>query len=64
MTDKWLEGLATLTDVFFNGRSAPKPEPPKVTIQELVKRKSSTILFQGKLYRVEVREETRKDLNE
>jgi hypothetical protein len=52
----WLAGLAELSDVFFNGRRARKAAAPKVTVQELVRRKTSHILLEGKLYRIEVRE--------
>jgi hypothetical protein len=51
--DNW---LAEILDVFFNGRPAAKAAAPKVTVQELVRRKTSHILLEGKLYRIEVRE--------
>jgi hypothetical protein len=51
--DNW---LAEILDVFFNGRPARTTAVPKVTVQELVRRKTSHILLEGKLYRIEVRE--------
>jgi hypothetical protein len=54
--DRWWEGFATLADVFFNGRPAKQVAAPNVTVQELIRRKTSHILLEGKLYRVEVRE--------
>lgn len=55
-------GLEGLFDVFFNGRPAnrqpdtPKPEPIKVTLSELVRRRSSVMRLDGRLYRVTVTE--------
>ena len=54
------DNFARLADLFFNGRGAPtvSPEekPPTVTIDELVRRKTSLVRFAGKLYRVRVTE--------
>jgi orotidine-5'-phosphate decarboxylase len=52
--------LANFTDVFFNGRPARHPEtgatlrPRSVTIKELIRRKHSVIVLDGKLYDVAV----------
>lgn len=61
-----MSDIAELVDVFFNGRPArgyrpvrPGREgsiPGQVTIEELVRRKSSVVRVGTKLYRVEVKE--------
>jgi hypothetical protein len=56
--------LAEVLDTFFNGRPAPQdvsppPSPKKrnmVTVAELIRRQTSVILYDGKLYRVKVKE--------
>lgn len=48
------DGVARVADVFFNGRKA-EPEA-KITIQELVRRKESTVRVGGKFYKVIVTE--------
>lgn len=49
------DGIAKTMDVFFNGRPAqPRTVVPKasVTIVELIRRKTSYVRVNGKLYRV------------
>ncbi len=42
-------------DIFFNGRPFRRGETKHgITIQELIRRKESTILVDGKLYRVTI----------
>lgn len=53
MTD-YLHHLERMADVFFNGRKA-EPEQ-KITIQELVRRKESTVRVGGRFYKVVVTE--------
>jgi len=49
MNDYW-QGITKLADVFFNGRPAEKD--CKVTLPEIIRRKTSLVRFEGKLYRV------------
>lgn len=55
MSDKttW-DGIAKLTDVFFNKRSATSAS--SVTIAELIRREVSHIRYNGKIYKIEVKE--------
>lgn len=46
--------LAKLADVFFNGR--PAKAAPRVSIEQLIKRGTSHVLVDGKVYRVVVTE--------
>lgn len=49
--------IAKLADVFFNGRPfESKPADSKVTVAEIIRRKSSMVLFEGKLYQVTVKQ--------
>lgn len=53
------DNLARLADLFFNGRGAPTvgaEKRPTVTIDELIRRKTSLVRFDGKLYWVRVTE--------
>lgn len=48
-----MEPVSKIIDVLFNGRPAqPERTRPTVTIDEMVKRGKSCILWKGKLYRV------------
>jgi hypothetical protein len=52
-----LEPLSKLCDVVFNGRPAESTRRRKsgVTIEALVKRGTSVILFKGRLYEITVK---------
>lgn len=45
-------GFLKLVDIFFSRRSADSRPKPKVTIEELVKRRTSTVRLGETLYRV------------
>ena len=47
------DGLSRLVDVFFNHRPA---QPRPVTIRELIRRGTSHVKVDGKVYRIEARE--------
>jgi hypothetical protein len=43
-------------DNFFKGFLPATPAPPKVTIEEIIRRGTSLVLVDGKLYRIEANE--------
>lgn len=51
-----MEPLSKIVDVLFNGRSATPERRSTVTLENLVERKVSMVLLNGKLYRVQVDE--------
>lgn len=51
-----MEPFSKIVDVLFNGRSATPEPKPSVTLDMLIKRKVSMVLFQGKLYRIQADE--------
>lgn len=54
------ESGAKLLEALLNGRpTPPKDEPPPkvaVTVEELIRRRTSLVRFRDRLYRIEVRE--------
>lgn len=50
--------LAEMMDVFFNGRPAHKPPVrTRLTVIDLIERNISRVKYNGKIYRITVKEE-------
>lgn len=48
--------LVKFADVFFNGRAAEEAPRPGITVDDLIARRTSTVKYDGKYYRVKVEE--------
>lgn len=58
MSNNPFDGLAKLTDVFFNGRPSDAPKKAAVSIDQIIKRGVSHVAYNGKIYRIEATEAT------
>lgn len=55
MTDFW-EAAARMSEAMFGSKQAPPPPDTKITLQELISRKTSHVRVGGRLYKVVVTE--------